>query len=106
MPGALKRIASIGGTVLCVVAATLLIARCIALGDSVAEQLSRISTGRFAVALLLYLVGSVLLGFAWIVLVRTAAAGLPRALPLLRGHLRAQVAKYLPGNVFHGRHLG
>jgi len=101
VPGALKRIASIGGTVLCVVAAALLIARCIALGGSVAEQLSRISVARFAVALLLYLVGSVLLGFAWIVLVRTAAAGLPRALPLLRGHLRAQVAKYLPGNVFH-----
>jgi hypothetical protein len=97
----LKRAASIGGTVLCVVAAALLVARCIALGDSVREQLSRLSVSSFVVALLLYLVGSVLLAFAWVVLVRASAAGSPRTWPLLRGHLRAQVAKYLPGNVFH-----
>jgi hypothetical protein len=33
--------------------------------------------------------------------VRIATDGRPRARPLLRGHFRAQVAKYLPGNVFH-----
>jgi len=99
--GALKRVASIGGTVLCVVAAVLLIARCLALGDAVGEQLSRLSVSSFVIALLLYLVGSVLLAFAWVVLVRASAAGSPRTWPLLRGHLRAQVAKYLPGNVFH-----
>ncbi|MGH8171870.1 MAG: hypothetical protein ACREPX_01905, partial [Rhodanobacteraceae bacterium] len=76
--GALKRVASIGGTVLCVIAAALLVWRCIALGDSVREQLARLSVTSFAIALLLYLVGSVLLAFAWVVLVRASASGAPR----------------------------
>jgi hypothetical protein len=98
---ALKRGATIAGGLLCAAAATLLIMRGIALRDSIGERLSQISVAAFASALGLYLVGSLLLGAAWIVLVRVASGAHARARPLLRGHLRAQVAKYLPGNVFH-----
>jgi hypothetical protein len=99
--GALKRAATIAGGLLCVAAAALLVVRGIALRDSLGERLAQVSTGAFAQALGLYLVGSLLLACAWVVLVRVASDGHPRARPLLRGHLRAQVAKYLPGNVFH-----
>jgi hypothetical protein len=99
--GALKRAATIAGGLLCVAAAVLLVMRGIALRDSLGERLSQISATAFVEALALYLFGSILLGFAWVVLVRVASTGQPRARPLLRGHFRAQVAKYLPGNVFH-----
>jgi hypothetical protein len=99
--GALKRAATIAGGLLCVAAAGLLVMRGIALRDSLGARLSQTSAAAFAAALGLYLVGSILLAFAWVVLVRVASAGRPRVAPLLRAHLRAQVAKYLPGNVFH-----
>jgi hypothetical protein len=104
---ALKRGVTIAGGVLCVAAAALLVVRGIALRDSLGEQLSRVSAAAFAAALGLYLVGSLLLGAAWVVLVRVASNAHARARPLLRAHMRAQVAKYLPGNVFHFayRHL-
>lgn len=107
MQSALKRGATIVGGLLCVAAAVLLVVRGIALRDSLGEQLSRVSAAAFLSALGLYLVGSLLLGVAWIVLVRVASNAHPRARPLLRAHMRAQVAKYLPGNVFHFayRHL-
>lgn len=101
MQGALKRAATIAGGLLCVAAAALLIMRVIALRDSIGERFAHVSAAAFAEALGLYLVGSVLLAFAWVVLVRVASDAHPRVRPLLRGHLRAQVAKYLPGNVFH-----
>ena len=101
MQGALKRAATIAGGILCVLAAALLVMRGVALRDSLGERLSQISPTSFAQALGLYIVGSILLAFAWVVLVRIASSGHPRVRPLLRGHLRAQVAKYLPGNIFH-----
>jgi len=101
VPGALKRAATIAGGLLCVIAAALLIKRGIALGDALGDRLSQVRPAAFATALGLYFGGSLLLGYAWIVLVRSVASGRPRAWPLFRAHLRAQVAKYLPGNVFH-----
>jgi hypothetical protein len=98
---ALKRAATIAGGLLCVAAAALLIVRVVALRGSIGERLAHVSAGAFAQALGLYLAGSLLLAYAWVVLVRVASGAHPRARPLLRGHLRAQVAKYLPGNVFH-----
>ena len=101
MSPALKRAATIAGGLLCVLAAALLVARGIALRETLGERLSQLSLSTFAVSLGLYTAGSLLLGIAWVALVRVASAGRPRALPLFRAHLRAQVAKYLPGNVFH-----
>jgi glycosyltransferase 2 family protein len=98
---ALKRAATIAGGLLCVLAAALLVARGIALRETLSERLSQLSPATFAASLGLYTAGSLLLGIAWVALVRIASAGHPRARPLFRAHLRAQVAKYLPGNVFH-----
>ena len=99
--GALKRTATIAGGLLCIAAAILLIVRAVSLRGSIGERLAHVSAGAFAEALSLYLLGSLFLAYAWVVLVRVASGAHPRARPLLRGHLRAQVAKYLPGNVFH-----
>jgi hypothetical protein len=97
----LKRVAGIAGAVLCIVAVALLVRRGIALGDSLGEQLQRIPAATFALALGLYVGGGLLLAAGWVLLVRLASAAGPRAAPLFVGHLRAQLAKYLPGNVFH-----
>ena len=107
IPGSLKRVAGIAGTALCIIAVALLVWRGIALRDSLGEQLQRIAPATFAFALALYVVGSLLLATGWVLLVRLASAATPRAAPLFVGHLRAQLAKYLPGNVFHlaWRHL-
>jgi glycosyltransferase 2 family protein len=101
VPRALKRAATIAGGLLCALAAALLIVRGIQLGDAVGERLSRLTPAAFAAALALYTIGSVLLGIVWVLLVRTVAGVRLKASPLMRAHLRAQVAKYLPGNVFH-----
>ena len=101
MSPALKRAATIAGGLLCVLAAALLVARGIALRETLGERLAQLSPSAFAASLGLYTAGSLLLGIAWVALVRVASAGHPRARPLFRAHLRAQVAKYLPGNVFH-----
>jgi len=102
-----KRIVGIAGAVLCVIAVVLLIRRGIALGDSLGEQARHLSPAAFGWALGIYVVGSLLLAIGWVLLVRMTSAAAPRALPLFVGHLRAQLAKYLPGNVFHlaWRHL-
>ena len=97
----LKRVAGIAGAVLCIVAVALLVRRGIALGDSLGEPLQRLSTVTFALALGLYVGAGLLLGAGWVLLVRLSSAAAPRAAPLFVGHLRAQLAKYLPGNVFH-----
>jgi hypothetical protein len=97
----LKRAATLGGAVLVAIAALLLVRRGIALGDALGERLAAIRPAAFALALACYLFGSLLLGAVWVLLVRVAAGRPLRTVPLLLGHLRAQVAKYQPGNVFH-----
>lgn len=101
MSPALKRAAGFAGAALCVVAAILLLRRGIQLGDVLAERLTKISSGAFGAALVLYGVGATALGLAWVLLVRAAALSPVQARPLFVAHLRSQLAKYLPGNVFH-----
>lgn len=104
---ALKRVAGFAGAALCVVAVVMLVRRAIALGDSLGEQARHLSPFAFVLALGVYVAGSLLLAISWVLLVRMTSSAAPRALPLFVGHLRAQLAKYLPGNVFHlaWRHL-
>ena len=97
----IKRAAGLFGVLLCVLAIALLVRRGYALGDSLGEELKRIQPAKFAVALALYIGGGLLLGLAWALLVRLASGARPGVSHLFVGHLRAQLAKYLPGNVFH-----
>ena len=103
----LQRAAHVAGAVLCVVALVLLVRRGAALGDALGEELLRIPLGGFALALAAYVAGGLLLAFAWPTLVRIGSSARLRRAPLIVGHLRSQLAKYLPGNVFHlaWRHL-
>ncbi|RYD15556.1 MAG: hypothetical protein EOP90_06280 [Lysobacteraceae bacterium] len=103
----LQRAAHLAGAVLCVVALVLLVRRGLALGDALGEELRRIPLGGFALALAAYVTGGLLLAFAWSSLVRIGSSARLRRTPLIVGHLRSQLAKYLPGNVFHlaWRHL-
>ena len=103
----LERAAHVGGALLCVVAMVLLIRRGIALGDALGDELQRIPIAAFALSSGVYLAGALLLALGWAMLVRLASAAPVRMAPLFVGHLRAQLAKYLPGNVFHyaWRHL-
>src|SRR5690349_19847430 len=103
----LQRAAHVAGAVLCVVALVLLVRRGAALGDALGEELLRIPLGGFALALAAYVAGGLLLAFAWSTLVRIGSSARLRRAPLIVGHLRSQLAKYLPGNVFHlaWRHL-
>jgi len=97
----LKRLAHVAGGLACVIAAALLVRRGLQLGNALGSELERIPVQAFLLAFLASLFGAFLLGVAWCVLVRlTAGHGLSMRM-LLVGHLRAQVAKYLPGNVFH-----
>lgn len=98
---ALKRAAGVAGALVCLVALALLIRRGLALGDALGDALARTPVAALLAALALYLVGGLLLAGAWVGLVRLAAGRRLPALPLAVGHLRAQLAKYLPGNVFH-----
>jgi uncharacterized membrane protein YbhN (UPF0104 family) len=98
---ALKRAAGFAGAALCVLAAVLLLRRGVQLGDVLVERLTKISVAAFGVALVFYCVGAAALGFAWVLLARAATASPVRARPLFVAHLRSQLAKYLPGNVFH-----
>jgi len=103
----LKRAASVAGILLFLIATALLVRRGIALGDSLGERLTRTSPAAFAMALGVYVGASLLLGVAWALLVRSASGTRPRVAPLFVAQLCAQLAKYLPGNVFHlaYRHL-
>lgn len=101
MSPALKRAAGFAGAALCVVAATLLLRRGLQLGDVLLERLAKIPPAAFGAALALYGAGAAALGLAWVLLVRAAAASPVHARPLFVAHLRSQLAKYLPGNVFH-----
>lgn len=103
----LERAAHVAGTALCVVALVLLVRRGLALGDSLGDQLERIRPAAFALSLGVYVAAGLLLALGWSLLVRLASAAPLRHATLIVGHLRAQLAKYLPGNVFHyaWRHL-
>lgn len=103
----LGRIAHVAGAVLCIVALVLLVRRGIALGDSLGDHLQRIDPAALALALGAYVGAGLLLALGWALLVRLASVAPVRRSPLFVGHLRAQLAKYLPGNVFHyaWRHL-
>lgn len=103
----LQRAAHVAGVLLCLVALVLLVRRGIALGDSLGVELQRIRPAAFALSLAVYVGAGLLLALGWTLLVRLASAAPLRIAPLLVGHLRAQLAKYLPGNVFHyaWRHL-
>ncbi len=63
--------------------------------------------GRLGLSTLVYSVGCLALALAWWFLLRTFASPDISLLPAAQGHLRAQLAKYLPGNVFHiaARHI-
>lgn len=65
------------------------------------DRLAQISPVQFAVALATYVVGALALALAWALLVRAASGSALHARPLVVAHLRSQLAKYLPGNVFH-----
>lgn len=103
----LERAAHVAGAALCVVAVILLVGRGLALGDSLGDELQRIRPAAFARSLAVYVAAGLLLALGWTLLVRLASAAPLRHAPLFVGHLRAQLAKYLPGNVFHyaWRHL-
>lgn len=97
----LQRAAHVAGAFLCVIALALLVRRGVALGDELGEELGRIAPAAFALALAAYVAGGLLLAFAWSTLVRVGSTASLRRAPLFVGHLRSQLAKYLPGNVFH-----
>ncbi|MGN6520451.1 MAG: hypothetical protein ACTHK2_13595 [Dokdonella sp.] len=97
----LRRAANVGGTLLCIVAIAFLARRGYTLGVSIGDGFARIGAGAFAVAIACYAAAAAMLGVAWVALVRIAAGHRVAAAPLYTSHLRAQLAKYLPGNVFH-----
>jgi hypothetical protein len=95
------RVANVAGTLLCLVAIVFLVQRGYALGASLGDGLARIGARAMLLACACYAAAAALLGLAWVTLVRIAAGGRPAAMPLYASHLRSQLAKYLPGNVFH-----
>ncbi len=97
----LRRAAGVTGALLCLIAVALLVRRGFALGDALGDELRRIRPLAFLGALSMYVGGGVLLGLAWALLVRVASGARPSGALLVVSHLRAQLAKYLPGNVFH-----
>jgi hypothetical protein len=96
-----KRVAGFAGAMLGLAAIVLLVRRGIALGGSLGEQLTRIPLPTLMAALALYVLGALLLSASWVLLVRLASGESVRAMPLAAAHLKSQLAKYLPGNVFH-----
>lgn len=98
---ALKRAAGVAGALLCVLALALLLKRGAALGAELGDRLAQISPVHFALALAAYVVGALALALAWALLVRAASGSALHARLLVIAHLRSQLAKYLPGNVFH-----
>lgn len=102
-----RRAVAIAGALLCVVALALLVRRGVALGTELGDRLQKISILQFAGALAAYVAGAAALAFTWALLVRTAVGHAVDTRLLVVAHLRSQLAKYLPGNVFHFayRHL-
>jgi len=97
----LKRAAGWIGAAACVLAALLLLRKGLALGDALGERLAAIAPVSLVCSLASYVVGAAVVGFAWVVLVRAMSGAAPNGRALYVAHLRSQVAKYLPGNVFH-----
>ncbi|MBA8888390.1 hypothetical protein FHW12_002623 [Dokdonella fugitiva] len=95
------RAANVAGTLLCLVAIAFLVQRGYTLGDSLGDGLARIGARALLLACACYAAAAALLGLAWVTLVRVASGAQPEATPLFASHLRSQLAKYLPGNVFH-----
>ena len=95
------RAANVAGTLLCLVAIVFLVQRGYTLGDSLGDGLARIGARALLLACACYAAAAALLGLAWVTLVRVASGTQPAATPLFASHLRSQLAKYLPGNVFH-----
>jgi hypothetical protein len=93
--------AGVAGAVLCLLAIAFLARRGLALGSRLGDGLAAISPARAAAATVVYGAGGLLLGAAWVALVRLAAGPGPGAARLFRTHLQSQLAKYVPGNVFH-----
>ena len=56
---------------------------------------------RMSLSTIVYSLGGMLLAVAWWQLLRAFADPGARFVPAVIGHMRAQLAKYLPGNVFH-----
>lgn len=101
MSPTLKRVAGWTGAAACVVAALLLLRKGMALGDVLGERLASIAPGSLACSLAAYVAGAASLGASWVLIVRTTSGMSPNGRALYVAHLRSQVAKYLPGNVFH-----
>lgn len=98
---ALQRATGVVGSLITLIALILLLRRGWALGDALGDQLLRLSPASFLAALAAYLLGGLLHAAGWGVLVRSASSTRPHLAPLFIGHLRSQLAKYLPGNIFH-----
>lgn len=96
-----RRAANVAGSLLCLVAIALLLRRGYELGTSLGDGFARIGGAAILAGCTCYAAGAALLGFAWVSLVRIAAGHAVPAVPLYASHLRSQLAKYLPGNVFH-----
>ncbi|MCK9538764.1 hypothetical protein [Dokdonella sp.] len=99
-PGS-RRFVKVAGVLLVLVAGAFLVRRALALGGALGTGLADIPPCALASAFAVYVLGALLLALAWWRLVGLAAGRALPARPLLVGHLRAQGAKYLPGNVFH-----
>lgn len=97
----LRRLVHVGGTLLSLVAIAFLVRRGYTLGASLGDAFARIGVRALLLACACYALGALLLAFAWVSLVRITAGHRVAAMPLFASHLRAQLAKYLPGNVFH-----
>lgn len=98
---ALRRVAGWIGAAGCVLAAMLLFRKGVALGDALGEQLASIAPISLAWSIFSYVVGAASLGVAWVLLVQAMSGTAANRRALYIAHLRSQVAKYLPGNVFH-----
>lgn len=111
MPTALsrhsRRTIRVGGTLLCMIAIALLARRGYQLGSTLGDGLARIGAVAFVEATTAYAAGAALLGVSWVWLARAATGRHLAGMPLYAAHLQSQLAKYLPGNVFHlaYRHL-
>ena len=101
MSTTLKRAAGWIGAAVCVLAAVLLLRKGLALGDALGARLTAIAPTSLVCSLVSYVVGAASLGVAWVLLVRAMSGAAPDGRALYIAHLRSQVAKYLPGNVFH-----
>jgi glycosyltransferase 2 family protein len=102
MSSPLRRISRVAGWIAVAVCLAFLAYRLDQVMPDVRAYARRDGTiGAFVAALTVYSIAGLLLALAWWGLLRAASA---RSVPIrasAAGHLMAQVAKYVPGNVFH-----